>query len=51
MPGLEEVLIPGEIENRSLAKGSVEGILVGEACWRALLDTPKRVGVDSEEEH
>jgi len=45
IPGVAEVFLPGEIENRMMAKRLQEGIPVDDVFWKALQDTGKEVGV------
>ena len=49
MPDVEEVFVPGEIENRTREKRLKEGIPVDDVFWEALLKTAKDVGVDAEQ--
>ncbi len=46
MPGVDEVLIPGEIEEMNKAKRMVEGVEVEQATWDAIIDAGASVGVD-----
>ncbi len=48
MPGVEEVYVPGEIENRTMERRLREGIPVDESYWEALLDTARELGVEPE---
>jgi len=48
MPGVEEVFVPGEIENQTREKRLKEGIPVDDVFWAALLKTAKDNGVDAE---
>ena len=45
IPGVEEVFLPGEIENRMRTKRLKEGIPVDDVFWEALQDTGMGVGV------
>ena len=47
VPDVEEVFIPGEIENRTREKRLKEGIPLDDVFWDALLETAKDVGVDT----
>jgi len=47
VPDVEEVFIPGEIENRTREKRLKEGIPLDDVFWDALLETAKDVGVDA----
>lgn len=46
-PGFKEVLLPGELEFRSMAKRKKEGIPVDDTSWEIIESTCKKVGVDS----
>jgi LDH2 family malate/lactate/ureidoglycolate dehydrogenase len=46
--GVEEVFVPGEIENRAMKKRLEEGIPIDEAYWRDLIETAKQLGLDPE---
>jgi len=46
IPGVEEVFVPGEIENRTMEKRLREGIPVDEVFWQPLLDKARELGVD-----
>ena len=49
MPDVEEIFVPGEIENRTREKRLKEGIPVDDVFWEALLKAAKDVGVDLEQ--
>lgn len=49
MSGVEEVFIPGEIENRTMEKRLKEGIPVDDTFWEKLLNTARELGINSEE--
>jgi LDH2 family malate/lactate/ureidoglycolate dehydrogenase len=46
MPGFDEVLIPGEIEERTKQRRLAEGIPVEQATWDAIVEAGAGVGVD-----
>jgi uncharacterized oxidoreductase len=46
IPGVEEVLVPGELEYRTLRRRSVEGIPVDEVTWEAIVKHAGKLGVD-----
>lgn len=48
-PGVREggeVLVPGELEFRSLIRRKAEGIVIDDVTWQALHDHARRLGVD-----
>ena len=47
-PGFEEILIPGEIEYRTLAQREREGIFVEDVTWAQIVDAGQGLGVDVE---
>jgi LDH2 family malate/lactate/ureidoglycolate dehydrogenase len=47
-PDVEEVFVPGEIENRTRERRLREGIPVDDVFWEALLKAAEDVGVDGE---
>ncbi len=47
-PGFDEVLLPGEPEQRSKAKRSTEGISLPDSSWEILLQLAASYGVDLE---
>ncbi len=46
-PGFKEVLLPGELEYRSMAKRKKEGIPVDDKSWDALLQRCEVIGIDA----
>ena len=46
MPGVEEILMPGEIEQNRQAQRESAGIAVADETWRQLSDLAERVGAD-----
>ena len=46
-PGFSEVLLPGELEYRSMAKRKKEGIPIDDKSWSILVDRCQAVGVDA----
>ena len=46
-PGFKEVLLPGELEYRSMALRRKEGIPVDDKSWTALLQTCEKNGIDA----
>lgn len=50
MAGFEEVLVPGEIEERARAEREEKGIFVEEETWRQILACADALGVSLEEE-
>lgn len=46
--GFNEILIPGDPENRARAKRGAEGVPVPEATWKALGETTATLGLDIE---
>lgn len=45
MPGVEEILVPGEVEAKEEAKRSVEGIFVEDETWGQITDLGKEKGL------
>jgi uncharacterized oxidoreductase len=43
--GVEEILLPGDPERRTLARRQVEGIPLDEGNWRALVELAAKLGV------
>jgi uncharacterized oxidoreductase len=48
-PGFAEVLVPGELEFRTLRRRQAEGVPVDPVTWRALQDHARRLKVNLEE--
>lgn len=48
-PGFKEVLLPGELEYRSMAKRKKEGIPIDEKSWVALLQKCQQIGIEATE--
>ncbi|MCS6858884.1 MAG: Ldh family oxidoreductase [Abditibacteriales bacterium] len=48
LPGVEEILIPGELEQRTRAQREREGIFIEEETWNALMATARELGVHVE---
>jgi len=46
MPGVDEVLVPGEIEERNKQARMAEGIFIEQATWDAIKEAAASVGVD-----
>jgi LDH2 family malate/lactate/ureidoglycolate dehydrogenase len=46
-PGFKEVLLPGEIEYRAMAKRRREGIPIDDKSWAVLVQTCKKIGIDA----
>jgi len=46
-PGFNEVLLPGELEYRSMAKRKKDGIPIDDKSWAAVLQTCEKIGVDA----
>lgn len=44
-PGVDEILMPGEIEQRTRAQRLVQGIEIEQATWQSLLETARHAGV------
>jgi len=44
--GVEEVFVPGEIENKTFERRLQEGIPVDDIFWQSIMDTAKELGVD-----
>jgi len=44
-PGFDEILMPGEIENRTKAKRLRDGIFVDEVTWGQIIEAARKVGV------
>jgi uncharacterized oxidoreductase len=44
-PGVDEILLPGEIETRTAARRAVEGIPVAEETWKQLVELAHELGV------
>jgi LDH2 family malate/lactate/ureidoglycolate dehydrogenase len=47
-PGFKEVLLPGELEYRSMAKRRKEGIPVDDKSWDAIVQRCDAIGIDAE---
>ena len=45
LPGVEEVYVPGEFEERNLERRTKEGIPIEERTWNALVEKGKELGV------
>lgn len=45
-PGFKEVLLPGELEYRAMAKRKKEGIPIDDKSWVTLLQRGEQIGVD-----
>ncbi|MDA0285120.1 MAG: Ldh family oxidoreductase [Planctomycetota bacterium] len=45
-PGVEEILLPGEIERRRDAQRRAEGVPVPDETWRQISDLAERLGAD-----
>ena len=45
MPGVDEILVPGEIEVRRMSERSEDGIDVPEETWRQISELAERLGV------
>jgi uncharacterized oxidoreductase len=45
MPGVEEILLPGEIELRRQSVRQAQGVPVPEETWRQITETAQRLGV------
>lgn len=46
-PGFKEVLLPGELEYRAMAKRKREGIPIDDKSWTILLQTSEKNGIDA----
>ncbi len=46
VPGVEEILMPGEIEQRRLAQRREAGVAIPDETWRQLCELAARLGVD-----
>jgi uncharacterized oxidoreductase len=44
-PGVEEILIPGELEYRTQKTRSAEGVPVSDGTWEQLLETATKLGI------
>jgi len=47
MPGIEEILFPGEIEAKERKKRLEEGIFVEDETWNQIIKTAEELGVDT----
>ena len=45
IPGVDEILMPGEIELRRQAERRQQGISIPDMTWQQTLDQAERVGV------
>jgi uncharacterized oxidoreductase len=45
IPG-EEILVPGDQENRTRAKREAEGVPLPDDIWQSMLGTARQVGLD-----
>jgi uncharacterized oxidoreductase len=45
LPGVDEILLPGEIEQRRLAQRSASGVSIPDETWRLITDLAARLGV------
>ncbi len=45
MPGVDEILLPGELERRRLAQRTSEGITIPDETWRQISDLAERLNV------
>lgn len=45
MPGVQEIYVPGEVEERARAQRLKEGIFVEDKTWQAIVETATRLGV------
>jgi uncharacterized oxidoreductase len=46
LPGVEEILLPGEIEQRRQAQRSASGVSIPDETWRQITELAARLGVD-----
>ena len=46
LPGFDEILVPGEVEQRLRQKREAEGVALDDETWRQLCEAGKKVGVD-----
>ncbi len=46
MPGVEEIFLPGEIENRRRAEREQSGVSIPEETWRQIRATAEKLGVE-----
>ncbi len=46
MPGVDEILLPGEIEQRRSKQRALEGVPIPEETWRQIRETAERLGVE-----
>jgi uncharacterized oxidoreductase len=46
-PGVQEVLLPGEREHKTMIKRRKEGIPIDEKSWQAIVDTCRKLGIDA----
>ena len=47
--GVQEVLLPGEIEHKTMNKRRKEGIPIDERSWKNIVDTCLKLGIDAAE--
>jgi len=45
LPGVKEILIPGELEQRTRAQRMRDGIFIEDATWNAIMETAKELGI------
>ncbi|MCZ6634609.1 MAG: Ldh family oxidoreductase [bacterium] len=46
MPGFDEILVPGEMENRMCLQKEQDGVFVDDETWRQIQEIGTTVGVD-----
>jgi hydroxycarboxylate dehydrogenase B len=46
MPGVEEILLPGEIERRRHAQRTADGVSIPDETWRQIGETAEKLGVE-----
>ncbi len=46
VPGCEEILMPGDVEQRTRAQRLADGIEIDDTTWRSICDTAAKLGVD-----
>ncbi len=44
MPGVSEILLPGEIENRRQKQRVADGVTIPDETWRQIQETAAKVG-------
>ena len=46
MPGVDEILLPGEIEQRRFTQRSQDGVAIPDETWRLIQETARKLGIE-----